>query len=230
MATPHQDDSKAGFVAMEVEHRAPIAPDDIDGQLRDIKRRLRATMNGQISHAQRQQGLNYRINFGVDQPRLVEIAQELPHTLPLAVALWKEDVRELRLLAPMLMPHSEADEEMVLLWLETLQRAEEAQVLVFHLLRHLPLASSLAFRLVASERPLLRLVAWLLLGRLFMDKFSPSDRDRDELLDHWHTELSDPEADAELQRTALNALYKYMELSPAAELHGERLLATLTGE
>lgn len=187
-------------------------------------------MNGPVSHSLRAQGLGYRINFGVDQPRLIELAQTLPHEVDLAIALWKEDTRELRLLAPMLMPREAMDEELALLWVEQIRYAEEAQVMVLHLLRHLPIASALAFRLVASERGMERLVAWLLLGRLFMEGHVPTQRDADEVLDHLAAELRDTTADLELRRTALNALYKYMELGEAEAARGERMLQAWEAE
>ena len=200
----------------------------LEDQIREIKKMLRATMNGVLSGSMRQQGLNYRVNFGVDQPRLIELAGEMPHTAALAARLWKEDIRELRLLAPMLMPRDEMDEELALLWIEQLHFAEEAQVLVMHLLCHLPFASDIAFRLVASEQPMSRLVAWLLLGRLFMAQHRPSQRDADELLDHLESELTAQGNDPELQRTALNTLYKFMDLGAAETARGERLLESLS--
>ena len=200
----------------------------LEDQIREIKKMLRATMNGVLSGSMRQQGLNYRVNFGVDQPRLIELSDEIPHTAALAAKLWKEDIRELRLLAPMLMPRDEMDEELALLWIEQLHFAEEAQVLVMHLLCHLPFASNIAFRLVASEQPMSRLVAWLLLGRLFMAQHRPSQRDADELLDHLESELTAQGNDPELKRTALNTLYKFMDLGAAETARGERLLESLS--
>ncbi len=200
----------------------------LEDQIREIKKMLRATMNGVLSGSMRQQGLTYRVNFGVDQPRLIELSNEIPHTAALAAKLWKEDIRELRLLAPMLMPRDEMDEELALLWIEQLHFAEEAQVLVMHLLCHLPFASDIAFRLVASEQPMSRLVAWLLLGRLFMAQHRPSQRDADELLDHLESELTAQGNDPELKRTALNTLYKFMDLGAAETARGERLLESLS--
>lgn len=200
----------------------------LEDQIREIKKMLRATMNGVLSGSMRQQGLTYRVNFGVDQPRLIELSDEIPHTTALAAKLWKEDIRELRLLAPMLMPRDEMDEELALLWIEQLHFAEEAQVLVMHLLCHLPFASDIAFRLVASEQPMSRLVAWLLLGRLFMAQHRPSQRDADELLDHLESELTAQGNDPELKRTALNTLYKFMDLGAAETARGERLLESLS--
>lgn len=200
----------------------------LEDQIREIKKMLRATMNGVLSGSMRQQGLTYRVNFGVDQPRLIELSDEIPHTAALAAKLWKEDIRELRLLAPMLMPRDEMDEELALLWIEQLHFAEEAQVLVMHLLCHLSFASDIAFRLVASEQPMSRLVAWLLLGRLFMAQHRPSQRDADELLDHIESELTAQGNDPELKRTALNTLYKFMDLGAAETARGERLLESLS--
>lgn len=188
---------------------------------------LRTVMNGMVSGSMRRQGLTYRVNFGVDQPRLLEIAQEMPHTAELALALRKENIRELRLLASILYPREEMDEEMALLWIEELEFAEEAQVLVLHLLHYLPFASDIAFRLIASERPMDRLTGWLLLGRLFMDGFRPVQRDADEVLDHLETELRTKRNDREVQRTALNTLYKFMDLGEAEAARGERILQAL---
>lgn len=200
---------------------------ELDDLIREIKRRLRAAMNGILSGSMRQNGVDYRVNFGVDQPRLAEIAAEIPHTYTLAATLWKDDIRELRLLAIMTMPQAEFDEDLALLWIEQLRYAEEAQVLVLHLLQHRPYASSLAFRLVASDAVMPRLVGWLLLGRLFMAGLRPTQRDADEVLDHVATELSAPDGDVGTKRAALNMLYKFMDLGDAETARGDRLLTQL---
>lgn len=200
---------------------------ELDDQIREIKRRLRAAMNGVLSGSMRQSGIDYRVNFGVDQPRLAEIAAEIPHTYALSATLWKDNIREMRLLAAMTMPQEDFDEELAMLWVEQLRYAEEAQVLVLHLLQHRPYASSMAFRLVAADAVMPRLVGWLLLGRLFMANFRPTQRDADELLDHVCTELSAPDGDLGTKRAALNMLYKFMDLGEAEAARGERLLKQL---
>ena len=60
-------------------------------------------MNGPVSQSMREKGLAYKVNFGVELPRLREMAEEWPHNYELAAALWKENIRECRLLAGMLM-------------------------------------------------------------------------------------------------------------------------------
>ena len=46
----------------------------INDKVREIKKSLRLAMNGVVSTLQRRQGLDYRINFGVEIPRLKGIA------------------------------------------------------------------------------------------------------------------------------------------------------------
>lgn len=197
----------------------------LDAQLRDIKRMLRAAMDGVLSRSMRESGVNYRVNFGVETFRLRDIADAVPHSVTLAAALFAEDIRELRLLAFMVVPPEELDDELAEHFVQGLRYAEEAQWLVLHLLARAPQASDRAFRWLAADRPLTRLAAWLLLGRLFMEGLRPTRRDADEILDHAATELSDTAAEIGVRKAALNALYKYMDLGEAERAHGERLLA-----
>lgn len=200
---------------------------DLGAQVRDIKRRLRAAMDGVLSRTMRETGVDYSVNFGVETFRLVDMAAELPHSVRLSTALYADDIRELRLLAFLVVPPDEVDEDLALHYVEGLRYVEEAQTLVLHLLADRPFASQLAFRLLAAEAPLARLVAWLLLGRLFMGGLVPTQRDADEILDHAATELADTTAEIGVRKAALNALYKFMELGAAEEARGERLLQQL---
>ena len=47
---------------------------DIKEQLKDIKTQLRLSMNGVVSQSMREKGLNYKLNFGVELPRIKSIA------------------------------------------------------------------------------------------------------------------------------------------------------------
>ena len=67
---------------------------DIPATIRKIKTELRLAMNGVASAYMRENGMNYKLNFGVELPRLRAIAAEFPADHDLAQALWKEDIRE----------------------------------------------------------------------------------------------------------------------------------------
>ena len=67
---------------------------DIKEQLKDIKTQLRLSMNGAVSQSMREKGLVYKLNFGVELPRIKMIAESYEKNHDLAQALWKEDIRE----------------------------------------------------------------------------------------------------------------------------------------
>lgn len=212
--------------------------DTVQQQIRDVKRLLRAAMSGPVSASMRAQGHTYKLNFGVDQPRLLTIADEIRQTIccppddtvgqaSLARALWKEDIRECRLLAAMLMPASTFDEELAEVWIEQLRFAEEAQALAMHLLPRTAYAGDLAFRLISRERTLDRLTGWLLLGRLFQQGNSLSQRDADEMLDQAQSELTNTTSDLQLRQTVLNAINHYTGLGETENARGERLLNSI---
>ena len=70
----------------------------------DIKKELRASMNGILSAQMREAGMPHKLIFGVELPRLQSIAHEFPPDKGLANSLWSQDIREAKLLAIMLMP------------------------------------------------------------------------------------------------------------------------------
>ena len=204
---------------------------DLAWQLREVKRMLRGVMSGPVSASMREQGLAYKVNFGVDQPRLREMRDEIvsltDDAAALAQALWKENIRECRILACMIMPRKAFEADLAQEWVSQLRYAEEAQALTMYLLADEDYADDLAFRLVAADDTMQRLVAWLIFGRVFSMGKSLRERDADEWLDHVAAELHDQTADMELRRTALNALNRYMDLGKAEEARGMRILNAL---
>ena len=204
---------------------------DLAWQLREVKRMLRGVMSGPVSASMRERGLAYKVKFGVDQPRLREMRDEIvsltDDAAALAQALWKENIRECRILACMIMPRKAFEADLAQEWVSQLRYAEEAQALTIYLLADEDYAADLAFRLVAADDTMQRLVAWLIFGRVFSMGKSLRERDADEWLDHVAAELHDQTADMELRRTALNALNRYMDLGKAEEARGMRILNAL---
>ncbi len=62
-------------------------------ELKNIKTQLRLSMNGVASASMREKGLSYKLNFGVELPRLKSIASNYNKDHKLAQALWKENIR-----------------------------------------------------------------------------------------------------------------------------------------
>ena len=191
-------------------------------QIRAVKREFRLMMNGITSQSMREKGLTYRTNFGVELPRLKAFSNELPHTTELAAALWKEQVRECRLLAPMLMPAEDFEEDMANLWVEQMNFPEEAECVVMHLFQHLPYASQKAFEWIAREEVMPQLCGWQLFGRLFGEGATLSPRDTEEWRDQVVAALSSEHFS--VKQAAYRALLKYMDIGEEEENFGENIL------
>ena len=74
-------------------------------------------MNGVASADMRKAGIGYKLNFGVGLPALKEIAKETEKSPELAAALWKEDIRECRILAALIYPQDQYLPDLADLWI-----------------------------------------------------------------------------------------------------------------
>ena len=89
----------------------------IEEKVREIKQSFRQMMDGAVAQSMRDKGLGYHLNWGATLPRLREKADELGKDYQLAIALWKENVRECKILATMIMPPEEILPEVVDIWM-----------------------------------------------------------------------------------------------------------------
>ena len=138
-------------------------------------------MNGVASAAMRQTE-DYRVNFGVELPRLHELSKAFEPDHQLAQTLWKERVRECRILATILMPAADFDEELCDIWVEDIRTAEMAQIFALNLMRRLPYASEKAFEWIASEIPMRQVVGYYTMCHV-LRKGEMNERSAEELLD-----------------------------------------------
>lgn len=183
--------------------------------INDIKKELRANMNG-VASAHARQTEDYRVNWGVELPRLANIADEIAENrfsstpseeIPLralAQALWNESTRECKILGCMLMPATDFDEEVCDIWAESIRTAEIATMFCFYLVQKLPYASTKAFEWMAREEKMLQNCGYLTLCHL-MRKYPLSEEAEAEFLD---------QAGASLDNLyAIKALQIYASLS-----------------
>ena len=125
---------------------------DIKEQLKDIKTQLRLSMNGAVSQSMREKGLVYKLNFGVELPRIKMIAESYEKNHDLAQALWKEDIRECKILAGMLQPIETFYPEIADIWVENIRNIEIAELTCMNLFQHLPYAPAKSFHWIADEQ------------------------------------------------------------------------------
>lgn len=178
-----------------------------------IKKELRANMNGIASEAMGRKSEDYRVNFGVEIPRLHNIAAEFQPSHELAQLLWKESVRECRILATILQPADSFLPEIADIWVDDIRTLELAQIASLNLFSRLPYASDKVFEWIASEREITQQCGYLTLCHL-MRQGEMNERSADEFIDQALTAYAG--GSMMLQRTLMRAFAIFAENNPAA--------------
>ena len=188
--------------------------------VKEIKQSFRLMMDGAVAQSMRDKGLNYHLNWGATLPRLQAKAQEIKamfnvsslmfNVYELSIALYKENVRECKILATMLMPPDEILPEVVDIWQEQIPSQEIAEQLAFNLYQHLPFAAEKAYQWIASDKEYDQLCGFHVLSRLFMNGQEPNERGINEFLDQALCALQGPFPS--VRKAALQSLQRFAEL------------------
>lgn len=191
----------------------------------DIKADLRAAMNGIASKAIKDSGMGYKLVYGVELPRLREMAADYEPDHRLAQALWQENIREYKMLAILLYPREEFDWDIADIWLADLpmEQAEIAQLLCMELLSTIPGAADHAFYGMADERPMYQLCGFLILTRLLMQGAVLAPDAEVEFLDQATSALSTTALP--LKKAVTQALVRFGESSEEAQQKVDGILA-----
>lgn len=182
----------------------------VDERLKEIKQSFRLMMNGVTAQSMRDKGAVYHVNWGAPLPMLKEMAARIGHDYGLAIALWKENVRECKVLATMVMPPERMLPEVADIWMEQTETQEMAELAAFNLYRYLPYAADLAFRWIATDRELYQLCGFNVLGRLFMDGREPNERAINELVDQAQAALQGPSV--AVRKAALSCMNHFADM------------------
>lgn len=169
-------------------------------------------MNGVVSSLQRKQGLDYKINFGVEIPRLKEIASHTPKERSLAIALWNENIRECKMLAIFLMPVSEFTAADAQKWIAESPFTEVADQLSMHLLRHLDSAATQSLEWIEKGSALFPYCGFLTLSHLFREGKPLAAADEQRYLKAAADILSGNHGNKVLQNCAYTSLQRYSSI------------------
>lgn len=156
---------------------------DIQQQLKDIKTQLRLSMNGAVSQSMREKGLIYNLNFGVELPRIKSIAAQYEKNHSLAQALWKEEIRECKILAAMLQPVDSFLPEIADIWVESINNIEIAELTSMNLFQNLTYAPAKSFQWIACDSEYVQVCGFLTIARLLIKKGEMDERAANEFLD-----------------------------------------------
>ena len=148
-------------------------------QLSAIHRMFRSRQNVYTSSLLRQHGYLYKVAFGCSLPDVKELAAvvragiddaESPFfgldLTELAEALWADvNIRESRLMAPMLYPRGSVTVEVAVRWAQQIPTPEVADVVCMYAFQF-EIGQELIQRWQSSEQPMLRYCAQSLIRRL----------------------------------------------------------------
>ncbi|NDV94735.1 hypothetical protein D0T84_07355 [Dysgonomonas sp. 521] len=138
--------------------------------LRDIRKRCRMAMNGVASTSMRQHGLEYKVNFGLSIQQIRELSKRYQVDAGLAETLWKENTRELKILATLLYPVEPFTMEKANEWVSEIPNQEIREQVCANLFQNLSFANQLALEWGNSADTDIRATGYWLLARLFLSK------------------------------------------------------------
>jgi len=122
-------------------------------------------MDGVVSSGMRNYGLDYKLNFGVSVLKIRKIASRYIPNKVLAEKLWKENTRELKIIATLLYPREDFTIDAARRWIQQIPNQEIREQLGFNLFRFLPYTYALGLECVNSENEDIRITGYWFLAR-----------------------------------------------------------------
>ena len=184
-------------------------------KLMKIKRSFRLLMSGPTSQSMTQKGLGYKINLGVPFIELKKMALEYGKDYELAIELWKEDIRECKILATLIMPAEKMLPEITDIWMEQVKSQEMAEMLAFNLLQHVDYAPAIAYEWIATDKTLYEIAGFQLLARLFANGQEANERGINEFLDQAAVALQGDNMG--IKHAAANCVLRFADLGEEYE-------------
>lgn len=184
-------------------------------KLMKIKRSFRLLMSGPTSQSMTQKGLGYKINWGVPLIELKKMALEYGKDYELAIELWKEDIRECKILATLIMPAEKMLPVITDIWMEQVKSQEMAEMLAFNLLQHVDYAPAIAYEWIATDKTLYEIAGFQLLARLFANGQEANERGINEFLDQAAVALQGDNMG--IKHAAANCVLRFADLGEEYE-------------
>lgn len=89
-----------------------------------MQAQIRLHMNGATTGQMEKSGIHYRINYGVGIPHLKQLAKRIPVSFELAERMWFSEIREMMLLAAIIVPAEKMTEDVCRLWSEQINNKD----------------------------------------------------------------------------------------------------------
>lgn len=140
-----------------------------------LLRRLKVEMNGAVVGAMQERGISYPLSYGVSVSTIREIASECPPSHSLALLLFRQEVRELKLSAVYVDRPEWVTRDQMQAWSRSFTHTEIVEQVASGLFWAAPDACLQAIEWMAKEDPWLHYAALLMGGKCLLN---PSEDNR----------------------------------------------------
>ncbi|HZK69497.1 MAG TPA: DNA alkylation repair protein [Paludibacter sp.] len=145
----------------------------LEAEIAEIRRKIMLSMNGITSEKMTQSGVVYKKNYGVDIPRIKEIASLYTPNSDLADRLWMLGIRETMIMGTLLQPIEKCTSEIANEWIDSIHQIELVEQICMNLLSKLSFANELCLQWVSSS--LWKQITGFILAARIYDKLTTDE-------------------------------------------------------
>ncbi len=148
---------------------------EIDKQFQEILLTIKNRKNGVVSDSMKQQGISYKLNWGVSIIELKQIAKGYEQNHLLALKLWNKQWRETMILATLLDEPKTVAEEQMDFWTKSFENIEIVEQATANLWVKTPFAFVKAIEWCRGKKHFVRYTGVQLIGRLALTEKTALD-------------------------------------------------------
>lgn len=176
---------------------------DTEKQFQQLLKVVKLRQSGEVSEAMNQQGITYKLNWGVSLLDLREIAKSFKPNHLLALKLWNKQWRETMILATLLDEPDKLTEEQMDFWTKSFENTEIAEQASTNLWVKSKFAFAKALEWCRGKKHLVRFTGVHLIGRLAITEKNAIDEMFESFFDELPTLAKDPKLYTPLYRTII---------------------------
>ena len=149
----------------------------IEDKVKEIKQSFKLYMDGEVARSMRDKGLCYFVNWGIQLSRLKEMATQYGKDADLALLLWRDNTRECKILAALIMPPEARTRQLADYWVSGMTTQEIAEICSLHLFQYIRNALPMAQEWLSSNDDNTRICACNVISRVVMKGQYPQIED-----------------------------------------------------
>ncbi len=176
---------------------------ETEKKYRQILRLIQSRKNGDVAEAMKENGIRYKMNWGVSLVDLRSIARGFDSDHILALKLWNKQWRETMILATLLDAPGQVSEEQMDYWTKSLETVEMAEQASTNLWVKTPFAFVKALEWCRGKKHLVRFSGIHLMGRLGLTQKDAIDEMFEPFFEEMTTLAKDPRLNAVMYRALI---------------------------